>query len=264
MLRNFLARILGPSTKFGTSPSNVNERNVTAGIDWNQVYRDRYNYDREKVQSEALLAWRLNPLARRLVTLTRQYVCDGIEFSCAHEGTAKFLAAFWSHPLNQIGSHLTEWCDELSLTGNLFPMLTTDSAGMSYARIMPTDQVHAIEYAPNDVQQETGYVRKGSLEDVEPKPIPSYQAKPKAKTVMLALRRQQTRRSAVGRGRYRPAASVARTLCLVDRGPRQAQPLPPGIHVRRDRQVPIEVRPCRQAERAQCQSTQPREHPRER
>ncbi len=35
------------------------------------------------------------------------------------------------------------------------------------------------------MQQETGYIRKGSLEDVEPKPIPSYQAKPKAKTVML-------------------------------------------------------------------------------
>jgi hypothetical protein len=36
--------------------------------------RDRYTYDREQVLEQALDAWRVNPLARRIVGLTSQYV----------------------------------------------------------------------------------------------------------------------------------------------------------------------------------------------
>ncbi len=67
--------------------SGVNERNVTQGLDWSALYRDRYSYDRAKVLDEALLAWRLNPLARRIVELQTQYITDGIEFRCDDAAT---------------------------------------------------------------------------------------------------------------------------------------------------------------------------------
>src|SRR5512140_3619615 len=100
--------------------SPVNERNVTQGVDWSALYRDRYSYDRDKVLSESLLAWRLNPLARRIVEIQTQYITDGIDFHCSHEHAERFLRDFWNHPLNRIGSHLAEWSDELALTSNLF------------------------------------------------------------------------------------------------------------------------------------------------
>ena len=167
--------------------SNVTERNVTQGVDWNAVYRDRYNYQRDTVLQESLLAWRLNPLARRLVTLTRQYITDQIEFTCAHEPTANFLKELWNHPLNRIGNQLSAWSDELSITGNLFAALTTDKAGMSYVRIYPTDAVAEIETAKNDVQQETAFMPKATIDDPDPAHILAYWAyrQRKPKTVML-------------------------------------------------------------------------------
>jgi hypothetical protein len=114
---------VGRRTGFGASP--VNERNVTHGTDRNAVYRDRYNYQRDTVLSEALLAWRLNPLARRLVNLTKQYVTDGSEFAAEDKATQSFLRELWDHPLNRIGQHLGEWSDGLALTGNLFLIITT-------------------------------------------------------------------------------------------------------------------------------------------
>jgi hypothetical protein len=188
-LPNFLRSLFSvrPKTRSRFGASAVSDRNVTQGIDWNAVYRDRYNYQRDTVLSESLLAWRLNPLARRLVILTRQYVTDQIEFSCTHEGTTRFLKELWEHPLNRIGRRIPEWCDELTLTGNLFVALTTDSAGMSYVRVFPTDGIKDIETAGNDVQQETAYMPKASLDDPDPAHILNYwhYKTRKPKTAML-------------------------------------------------------------------------------
>ncbi len=171
--------------QFGASP--VTERNVAQGTDWNALYRDRYNYQRDTILSEALLAWRLNPLARRLVNLTKQYVTDGIEFDAEDAATLAFLREFWDHPLNRLGQHLGEWSDELAITGNLFIAITTDSAGMSYVRVFPTDQIKEIETAPNDIQQETAYMPKPSPVDPDPVHVLNYWAyrNRRPKTVML-------------------------------------------------------------------------------
>jgi hypothetical protein len=186
--KGFLSRLFPrPSTshRFGASP--ITDANVTQGTDWNAVYRDRYNYQRDTVLSEALLAWRLNPMARRLTNLAKHYVVDNIEFHCKDEPTANFLGEFWNHPLNRLGMHLGEWADELALTGNLFLLITTDSAGMSYIRVMPTDQVKEIETAANDIQQETAYMPKATGADPDPVHILNYWAykNRKPKTVML-------------------------------------------------------------------------------
>jgi hypothetical protein len=185
LLANLFNR--NPKNRVHLSSSPVNESNVSQGIDWNSVYRDRYAYQRQTVLDEALLAWRLNPMARRLLNLQKMYVTDGIEFDCEDEQTKTFLRDFWEHPLNRIGSHLGEWTDELALTGNLFVAITTDRAGMSYLRIYPTDQIADIETEPNDVQQETAYLPKATTADPDPVHILNYWAyrQRKPKTVML-------------------------------------------------------------------------------
>ena len=42
-----------------------------------QSDRDRFTYDREEIHSQSLEAWRVNPLARRIVELTTQYIVGG-------------------------------------------------------------------------------------------------------------------------------------------------------------------------------------------
>jgi hypothetical protein len=117
--------------------------------------RDRYDYDREEVLRDALQAWRVNPLARRIVELTSQYVVGGgIGIESKHAATNKFLKKWWEHRLNQMAIRAFEWCDELTRSGELYFVVSTDAAGMSYVRAMPAMDILDIETALNDVDQE--------------------------------------------------------------------------------------------------------------
>ena len=183
--RRLLARWSGAARRQPFAASPVDERNVTQGVQWGALYRDRYDYDRSRVIDEAIRAWRLNPLARRIVELQTQYILDGIEFRCDDAPTEQFLKEFWNQPLNRLGERLEEWALELALTGNLFVMLTSDAAGMSYLRIHPSDLIEQIEAAPNDIQQERAYLPKAAASGEQPAAIAAYSARPRARTVML-------------------------------------------------------------------------------
>lgn len=120
--------------------------------------RDRLPYDHQDILQQALDAWRSNPLARRIVGLTSQYVVGGgIHIQSNHPGTDEFLNKWWRHELNQCVLRVYEWCDELTRSGELFFLLSTDSAGMTYVRAIPATQIIALETEENDLQQETAY-----------------------------------------------------------------------------------------------------------
>jgi len=126
--------------------------------------RDRRGYDRDEVLADALEAWRVNPLARRIVELTTQYVVGGgIGVECKHERTRKFLQEWWDHRLNNLTTRCNEWCDELSRSGELFIVMTTDLAGMSYMRAIPAADIQEIETADNDLEQEIRIYEKPKL-----------------------------------------------------------------------------------------------------
>jgi hypothetical protein len=127
--------------------------------------RDRHGYDRDEVLQEALTAWRVNPLARRIVALTSQYVIGGgIGVEAKHERTHKFIQGWWSHRLNRMPMRMYEWCDELTRAGELFLVLTTDAAGMSYLRAIPAAAIQDIETAQNDLEQEIWIYEKPSMD----------------------------------------------------------------------------------------------------
>lgn len=139
--------------------------------------RDRYLADRRATLEQALEAWRINPLARRIVELTTQYVVGGgIAFSCPHAPTARFLHAFWEHPLNRMAVRVMEWCDELTRAGNLFILLSTDAAGMSYVRAVPASEIAEIRARPNDLEQPLAFWPRPTPEAGLPAPWPAYDA----------------------------------------------------------------------------------------
>jgi hypothetical protein len=126
-----------------------------------QLERDRFTADREDIQRDALLAWRTNPIAKRIVSLTTQYVIgEGFTVASKHAGTHKFINQWWVHRLNRMDVRVNEWCDELTRAGNLIVLVSTDAAGMSYVRALPVQQVQTIITRPNDVEQPLAIVEK--------------------------------------------------------------------------------------------------------
>jgi hypothetical protein len=78
---------------------------------------------------------------------------------CDHAPTQAFLKSWWEHPLNQGALRVYEWCDELTRSGEVFFLCSTDSAGMTYLRAVPAAQISTVETASNDLQQETSFVQ---------------------------------------------------------------------------------------------------------
>ncbi len=124
-----------------------------------QMYRDRYDYDRQTILAECLRAWRVNPIARRIVKLISMFVVgEGIKVQSDHKATDEYLVSWWDHPLNRLGRSVVSFCDEATRSGNLFFLCTVDQAtGMLYVRAVPADQIGEIVCAENDVQQELAY-----------------------------------------------------------------------------------------------------------
>ena len=123
--------------------------------------RDRFDTNREDILRQSLETWRANPLARRIVCLTTQYVVgSGLSMRADDPASHAFLDAWWNHRLNQIPMRIYEWCDELTRSGELFLLVSTDAEGMSYVRAVPAAEIVAIETAENDLQQEIAYLQR--------------------------------------------------------------------------------------------------------
>ena len=168
-MANFFTRLLGPIYQ-----NEVDKRVklILTGADGfydrggGPDQRDRFDFDREEILRQALEAWRSNPLARRIVELTTQYVLGpGLTIESEHEPTHRFINQFWEHPLNQLPMRVFELCDELARSGELFLLLSTDAAGMSYVRALPAVLVEEVLTADNDLAQETAILEKPSYHE---------------------------------------------------------------------------------------------------
>jgi hypothetical protein len=117
--------------------------------------------------SDALDAWRTNPLARRIVTLLSAYVVgDGITLSSTYGPLRRFLEIFWTHPQNDMPTRQRDWCDELTRTGELFVVLHTNPAdGMSYVRAISAGAIDTITTQPGDYETELTYHETVPMDD---------------------------------------------------------------------------------------------------
>ena len=130
---------------------------------------DRLPDDARRQYDEALLAWRTNPYAKRIVDIITDYtVGDGLTPVAPGE-IGRFVDTFWSHPQNRLELRLPELMDELSRAGDLFLVLFRNAAdGMSYVRAVPKSEVVEIVTAENDWEREIAYAVRSSLSAGEP------------------------------------------------------------------------------------------------
>ena len=121
----------------------------------------------QEQMSDALEAWRKNPLARRLVGLVTAFVVgDGIKLTSRHKPLAKFLQDFANEPQNHLDLRQAAWCDTLSISGELFVTLHMNRAsGMSYVRVMPAAVIDRVLSRPGDYETELAYHETVALDD---------------------------------------------------------------------------------------------------
>ncbi len=120
--------------------------------------RDRGTADFRSVIEESLQAWREDPLARRIVSLTTQFaVGRGFRIGAEDPNADALIREFWDHPLNRMDARIMEWSDELCRTGNLFVMLSSDPSGMTYVRAIPAANIEEIVPLSNDIEQPAAF-----------------------------------------------------------------------------------------------------------
>lgn len=116
--------------------------------------------DLSKEFSDALEAWRNNPIARRLVSIITAYVVGetGLQLSHPDKEINDFITEFLNHPKNRIMLKQQDWSDELSRSGELFPVLFTNPGdGLSYVRMVPASRIQRIEWQEGDYETELYY-----------------------------------------------------------------------------------------------------------
>lgn len=148
------------------------DNTITLGAaSWDSNFRDRLSYDRLNILTQAITAWRANPIARRIIDLTTEFVIgDGMSFTSS-KPVEKLLRDFWNHPLNNLDQQLPEWADEAWRTGDLFLLVSLDPGGGVYVRALPSESIGVIDTAANDYRQEISYRRDAMDEH----PWPAFQ-----------------------------------------------------------------------------------------
>jgi len=108
---------------------------------------------------DALEAWRTNPLAFRIVSLTTDYVVGaGVQVTSKAPAVDRFVSDLWTHRLNKLHLRLYTWCEELTRAGDLFIILYTNPAdGLSYFRAINAVKIDRIETDPEDLEKELRY-----------------------------------------------------------------------------------------------------------
>jgi hypothetical protein len=150
----------GTEVRLTTTGLHETDNTFYPGGNMSGIYRDRYDYDRQTVFGECLRAWRVSPLARRIVKLMSMFIIgDGISIQSDDPATHAYLQSWWKHDLNKLHLKCVDLCDEATRSGNIFPLCTVDrSTGMLYVRFVPADQIGEINTAGNDIEQELDYI----------------------------------------------------------------------------------------------------------
>lgn len=159
---------------------------------WQALIREVETEDRLFIEwqadvQDALEAWRKSFLVRQIVRLTTNYVVgDGIGISSELTSVEKFIRQWWDHPMNRMDLRLPAMCDELTRSGELFPVLFPDKfSGATYIRFIPARQIDKIDTGKDDLEKELRYHRQGTLSNVEGKWWDSHESAKPGKPVVL-------------------------------------------------------------------------------
>jgi len=120
---------------------------------------ERTQSEIQELYTDALEAWRKNPMAKRTVDIVNDFVIgDGISMASPFRPLQRFIDAFWHHRKNFIDNRLEPILSELTVAGDVFPVLFLNRMdGLSYIRFIVKADVLKIQTQANDWETETEY-----------------------------------------------------------------------------------------------------------
>lgn len=148
----YTAEQLGVSVRIDDSPG------------WTNFYglpNDRALAEMQELYADALKAWRMNPIAKRITDIITDYtIGKGITPAADFQPLNDFAQAFWNHPQNHMADRLVPISEELSRAGDVFPVLFRNPHdGMSYVRFVIKSQIYEVITAANDWETELSYTQ---------------------------------------------------------------------------------------------------------
>lgn len=169
--RKFAEWLIGQAAALGSISVSIDDKNQKG---WRPVggrYLDALVDDTYQLYNDAVEAWRRNPLAKRSVDITNDYVIgDGLSLSSPVPYLDEFIGEFWHHRKNRIDLRLEAIGTEFVLAGDIFPSLHRNPVdGMSYLRFVIKPEIQEIVTAANDWETEITYIQ--SPPDMTSKPV---------------------------------------------------------------------------------------------
>jgi hypothetical protein len=133
----FIARLFN-RVNFSLTPNLVTDDH------WQTISGRRHDRTWSEIQeqyTDALTAWRKNPMAWRIISTTVNFVIgEQMTFSSPFPAMNDFIQRFWLHRNNQMEQKLQTMCEELRRSGDLFVLLFRDPGdGMSFVRFVTKD-----------------------------------------------------------------------------------------------------------------------------
>ena len=187
-----LARLVGgraAAERLAAVTVRVDDAGGRAGTGWVGFQggpNDRDASEIAQLYQDSLTAWRKNPMAKRIIDCTVDYVLGDSMTPAAPGRIGQFVARWWAHPKNHMEGRLPELCEELARAGDLFLTLHTNPIdGISYVRPVPKDRIVRIETAPNDWETELVYYEAQEAGEPRPWLSPSHPDASEAPAVML-------------------------------------------------------------------------------
>jgi hypothetical protein len=167
-LTKLFARAERGANSFSVTP------NLATDDHWQTISGRRHDRSWSEIQelyTDALTAWRKNPMAWRVINTTVNYVVgNGIFLSSAIAEMDDFIKRFWQHRKNHMELRLVPMCEELSRSGDLFVLLFRNSIdGLSFIRFVTKDQIQKIETASNDWETELVYYEAPPAGEYQPR-----------------------------------------------------------------------------------------------
>jgi hypothetical protein len=186
-LKTFLTNIFFDQHEdFAVTPNLVTDDH------WQTISGRRHDRTWTEIQelyTDALTAWRKNPMAWRIINTTVNFVVgNGISFSSQFPDLDQFIKDFWLHRKNRMDLRLVPMMEELSRSGDLFVLLFRNAVdGMSYVRFVTKDQIQKIETAPNDWETELVFWETPPAGQYDPRKwlSPDHPDAPMADAVMM-------------------------------------------------------------------------------
>lgn len=148
--------------------------NLVTDDHWQTISGRRHDRSWSEIQelyTDALTAWRKNPMAWRIISTMVNYVVgSGISFTSPIGDMDDFIKRFWQHRKNRMDLRLAPMCEELVRSGDLFVLLFRNMLdGMSFIRFVTKDQIQKIETAENDWETELVYWEAPQPGEYEPR-----------------------------------------------------------------------------------------------